>query len=209
MLRVTTSTAVENLLIVGLGNPGPEYARSRHNMGRWCLEAFARRVGVSLSRKRWDSVMGSETVAGRRLWLIEPQTFMNLSGAAVRKATKDLGIGPESVWVVYDEIDLPLCRLRIRVGGSSAGHNGIKSIIGSLGGDGFVRFRVGVGRPASRGSGPGVRHVLGRFSRAETAVVERIIQGVSGALEEALRSGIPPAMDLYNRAGSLGCEELP
>lgn len=204
---MTTSTAVEDLLIVGLGNPGPDYARSRHNVGWMCLEAFARRVGVSLSRKRWHSKVGSQMVAGRRLWLLEPQTFMNLSGRAVRDACRDLELGPGSVWVVYDEIDLPLCRLRIRVGGSSAGHNGIKSIISSLGTDDFVRFRVGVGKPSGRGSGPGIRHVLGRFSRSESAAAEQVIEGVAGALEEALRSGVPRAMDLYNRAGSLGCQE--
>ena len=183
---------------MGLGNPGPDYARSRHNLGWLCLEEFGRRVGVQLSRKRWRSVVGSGTACGRRLWLIEPQTFMNLSGRAVRDACRDLGIGTESVWVVHDEVDLPLCRLRIKVGGSSA-----------LGADGFVRFRVGVGKPGRRGSEAGVRHVLGRFSRAEAAVVDTVVAGVASALEEALKSGVPTAMNLYNRPGSLGCEEGP
>jgi peptidyl-tRNA hydrolase, PTH1 family len=208
MLNVTTSTAVDDLLIVGLGNPGPEYAASRHNVGWMCLEAFGARLGITLSRKRWRSVVGSETVCGRRLWLLEPQTFMNLSGRAVKEACRDLGVGPESVWVVYDEIDLPLCRLRIRVGGSSAGHNGIESIMSSLGTDGFVRFRVGVGKARRPGSEAGIGHVLGKFSRREAAMLDSVVNGVAAALEEALRSGLPRAMDLYNRAGSLGCEEL-
>ena len=208
MLDVTTPTRLDDLVVVGLGNPGPEYAGSRHNVGWACLEAFASRIGIPLSRRRWRSAVGSGMACGRRLWLLEPQTFMNLSGRAVRDACRDLGVGPESVWVVYDEIDLPLCRLRIRVGGSSAGHNGIDSIIGSLGSDGFVRFRVGVGRPGRRGSEAGIRHVLGRFSRREAAALDTVVDGVASALEEALRSGVPRAMDLYNRAGSLGCEEL-
>jgi peptidyl-tRNA hydrolase, PTH1 family len=199
---------VDDLLIVGLGNPGPEYAGSRHNIGWACLEAFAQRIGVPLSRKRWRSVVGSGTVCGRRLWLLEPQTFMNLSGRAVRDACRDLGVELGSVWVVHDEIDLPLCRLRIKVGGSSAGHNGIDSIIDALGGDGFVRFRVGVGKPRRPGSTAGIRHVLGKFSRAEAAVVGTVVTGVASALEEALRSGVPKAMALYNRPGSLGCEEV-
>jgi PTH1 family peptidyl-tRNA hydrolase len=208
MLDVTISTTVDDLLIVGLGNPGREYAGSRHNVGWTCVEELARRLGVPLSRKRWRSVVGSGTACGRRLWLIEPQTFMNLSGRAVRDACRDIGIGPESVWVVHDEIDLPLCRLRIQVGGSSAGHNGVDSIIGALGSDGFVRFRVGVGKARRRGSEAGVRHVLGKFSRAEAAVVGTVVAAVASALEEALRSGVPRAMNLYNRAGSLGCEEV-
>src|ERR1700730_15168004 len=124
MLNVTPSTAVDDLLIVGLGNPGPEYAASRHNVGCMCLEALAQRLGIPLSRKRWRSVVGSATVGGRRFGLLEPQTFMNLSGRAVREACRDLGIVAESVWVVYDEIDLPLCRLRIRGGGWAGGKTG-------------------------------------------------------------------------------------
>jgi PTH1 family peptidyl-tRNA hydrolase len=208
MLNVTTSTAVDDLVIVGLGNPGPEYAASRHNVGWMCLEASARRLGITLSRKRWRSAVGSDTVCGRRVWLLEPQTFMNLSGRAVREACRDLGVGADSVWVVYDEIDLPLCRLRIRVGGSSAGHNGIESIMSSLGTDGFVRFRVGVGKAGRPGSEAGIGHVLGRFSRREAAMLDSVVSGVAAAVDEALRSGLPRAMDLYNRAGSLGCEEL-
>jgi PTH1 family peptidyl-tRNA hydrolase len=208
MFDVTIETRLDDLLIVGLGNPGPEYAGSRHNLGWTCLEAFAGRIGVSLSRRRWRSVVGSGTACGRRLWLIEPQTYMNLSGRAVRDACRDLGIGIGSVWVVHDEVDLPLCRLRIQVGGSSAGHNGIDSIVGALGGDGFIRFRIGVGKPPRRGSEAGIRHVLGKFSRAQAAVVDTVVAGVASALEEALRSGVPKAMNLYNQAGSLGCEEV-
>jgi peptidyl-tRNA hydrolase, PTH1 family len=198
-----------DLLVVGLGNPGPEYAHTRHNLGWACLEEFAKRAGIELSRRRWRSRVGCGVVAGRRVWLLEPQTFMNLSGRAVFEATRDLETGPESVWVVYDEMDLPMCRLRIRVGGSAAGHNGIRSIIASLHSDAFVRFRVGVGKQEARGHGAGVSHVLGRFSRREAEVLEPVIQGVAAALETAAREGLTKAMDIYNRSGSLGCEELP
>lgn len=205
---MSISATATDLVIVGLGNPGSEYARTRHNLGWACLEAFAERVRIPISRRRWRSRMGCGETAGRRLWLLEPQTYMNLSGRSVYEATRDLGIGPESVWLVYDELDLPLCRLRIKVGGSAAGHNGVKSVIAALHSDAFVRFRIGVGKPERQGSSAGVRHVLGRFSRAEEERLGPVISGVAGALETAVTQGMERAMDLYNRRGSLGCEEL-
>jgi PTH1 family peptidyl-tRNA hydrolase len=202
-----TQSTVTDLLLVGLGNPGPEYARTRHNLGWACLEEYARRAEIELSRKRWRSRVGSGQSGDRRLWLIEPQTYMNLSGRAVFEATRDLELGPEQVWVVHDELDLPLCRLRIQTGGSSAGNNGVQSIIASLQSDAFVRFRVGVGKPARRGSTAGMGHVLGRFTPPEQESLARIVDGVASALETALASGLAQAMNAYNRAGSLGCEE--
>jgi len=207
-MNAPAQTPDTDLVVVGLGNPGPEYAHTRHNLGWACLEAFARKTGIELSRRRWRSRTGCGLVAGRRVWLLEPQTFMNLSGRAVFEAARDLDVGPESVWVVYDEMDLPLCRLRIRQGGSAAGHNGIRSIIASLHSDSFVRFRVGVGKQPARGSGAGASHVLGRFSRQESEVLDTVVAGVASALDTAANEGLTRAMDLYNRSGSLGCEEL-
>jgi PTH1 family peptidyl-tRNA hydrolase len=201
------------VVIVGLGNPGAEYAGTRHNLGETCVRELGRRLGVEITRKRWRSLVGFADVglggAGGftgRVWLVLPQTFMNLSGAAVASALRDVGVGPDSLWVVHDELDLPLCRLRIRRGGSSAGNNGVKSIISALGTDGFWRFRIGVGKPPS--SRRGVDYVLGRWSRVEATRVPLVVEGVASALEEALRSGIVRARDLYNRSGALGCEEL-
>ena len=197
---------MENLLIVGLGNPGAEYAGTRHNLGAECVRELAARLGVAMTRRRWKSLVAyADTPPERRVWLIWPQTFMNLSGQAVAAAARDLQLAPESVWAVYDELDLPLCRLRIRRGGSAAGHNGVLSLMSSLKTHEFVRFRIGVGRP----EGDGVRYVLGRFGKRESEAVEKIRSGVADALELALSSGVQAAMDNYNRAGSLGCEELP
>ena len=134
---------------------------------------------------------------------------MNLSGQAVAKALKDTGLTPQQAWVVYDELDLPMCRMRIRRGGSGAGHNGVLSIISSLGTDDFTRFRVGIGKPARKGSTSGVHYVLGRFTKAEAERVPKVVSGVADALELALEAGIERAMDRYNRPGALGCEELP
>lgn len=192
-------------LIVGLGNPESEYADTRHNLGFACVRELVRRLDVRIEKKRWQSLVGRSEA--RRLWLLLPQTYMNLSGQAVAKALKDTGITPQNTWVVYDELDLPLCRMRIKTGGSTAGHNGVGSIVESLGRDDFVRFRVGVGKPGGSGSAAGIRHVLGRFTKAEKEVLPNVVNGVADALEAALEWGVERAMDRYNRAGALGCEE--
>ena len=195
------------LLIVGLGNPGPEYAESRHNLGWACVDELARRLGVAVDRKRWRSLVGFQDGDGRRVWIVKPQTWMNLSGGAVAAAVRDRGLVSADVWVVHDELDLPLCRLRIRVGGSGAGNNGVLSVMQALGDPAFVRFRVGVGKPPSAAAG--VRYVLGRFSPRERERVPAVVGGVADALELALAGGLKRAMDVYNQAGALGCEELP
>lgn len=208
------STGLNDLLVLGLGNPGPEYQGTRHNLGAACVDALAARLGTSLSRRRWRSLVGSADVQARaegegsrhRLWLAFPQTFMNESGRAAAAAVRDLGLQPAQIWVVYDELDLPLCRLRIRRGGSSAGHNGLKSLIAHLHSDDFVRFRVGVGRPQSERTDP-VDHLLDRFRKSELPLVDTVVQRVVEALEIAATEGLSRAMDTFNRAGSLGCED--
>ena len=203
----TNENENQERLIVGLGNPEAEYADTRHNLGFACVRELARRLGVKVERKRWQSLVGhSET---NHVWLVMPQTYMNLSGQAVAKALKDIRVPSQNVWVVYDELDLPLCRMRIRRGGSGAGHNGVLSLISSLGTPDFVRFRVGIGKPPRRGSQPGRQHVLGRFTKAEATRLPTVIDGVANALELALGAGVERAMDVFNRAGALGCEELP
>jgi PTH1 family peptidyl-tRNA hydrolase len=196
----------EELLIVGLGNPESEYADTRHNLGFECVRVLARRLGVQVNRKRWQSLVGHSEARG--IWLMLPQTYMNLSGQPVAKALRDIGLTPQRLWVVHDELDLPLCRMRIRRGGSGAGHNGVLSLITSLGTPDFIRFRVGIGKPARKGSPAGRHHVLGRFTKAEAARLPNIVDGVAGALELAIEKGIERAMEQFNRPGALGCEEL-
>jgi PTH1 family peptidyl-tRNA hydrolase len=197
----------EERLIVGLGNPESEYADTRHNLGFACVRELARRLDVRIDRKRWQSLIGR--AESRGLWFVLPQTYMNLSGQAVAKAMKDTGVAAPNTWVVYDELDLPLCRMRIRRDGSGAGHNGVRSIIESLGRDDFVRFRVGIGKPSRKGSHLGIHYVLGRFTRAEAERVPHVVTGVADALEMGLDAGLERAMDRYNRPGALGCEEVP
>jgi len=198
------NTATERL-IVGLGNPDEDYADTRHNLGFACVRELARRFDVRVERKRWQSLVGRSEARG--VWFVLPQTYMNLSGQAVAKAMKDTGLHAPETCVVYDELDLPLCRMRIKVGGSTAGHNGVRSIVESLGRDDFVRFRVGIGKPARKGSTSGRGYVLGRFTRAEAERLPGVIAGVVDALEVALDAGLERAMDRFNRAGALGCEE--
>jgi PTH1 family peptidyl-tRNA hydrolase len=197
----------EDRLIVGLGNPDADYADTRHNLGFACVRELARRMGVKVDRKRWQSLVGRSEPRG--IWFVLPQTYMNLSGPAVAKALRDTNLTADQLWVVHDELDLPLCRIRIRRGGSGAGHNGVLSIISALGTPDFVRYRVGIGKPARKGSPAGRNYVLGRFTKAEAGRLPNIVDGVATALEVALDAGLERAMERFNRAGSLGCEELP
>jgi PTH1 family peptidyl-tRNA hydrolase len=194
-------------LIVGLGNPEADYADTRHNLGFACVRELARRMDVKIERKRWQSFVGRSESRG--VWFVLPQTYMNLSGEAVAKALRDTKLTPGQLWVVHDELDLPLCRIRIRRGGSGAGHNGVLSIINALGTPDFARFRVGIGKPSRKGSPAGRSYVLGRFTKAEAERLPSIVDGVATALEVALDAGLERAMERFNRAGSLGCEELP
>ena len=197
----------EQRLIVGLGNPESDYADTRHNLGFGCVREMARRLGVKIDRKRWQSLVGRSESRG--VWFVLPQTYMNLSGQAVAKALRDTNLAPEQLWVVHDELDLPLCRMRARRGGSGAGHNGVLSIISALGTPDFVRFRVGIGKPPRKGSPAGRGYVLGRFTKAEAERLPKIVDGVATALEVALDAGIERAMERFNRPGSLGCDEIP
>jgi peptidyl-tRNA hydrolase, PTH1 family len=192
-------------LIVGLGNPESEYADTRHNLGVECVRALAARWNLKISRRRWDSLTAH--AEDRGVWFVLPQTYMNESGRAVAKALRDTGIEPADIWLVHDELDLPFCHMRISHARSAAGHNGVRSVIDHVHTKDFVRFRVGVGKPAGRGSGAGRAYVLGGFSASEAKHIDAVVGGVADALELAHASGIERAMERYNRAGALGCEE--
>jgi PTH1 family peptidyl-tRNA hydrolase len=193
-------------VIVGLGNPDSEFRDTRHNLGFDCVRTLASRGGVEIKKKRWRSLVGHSE--SKHTWFVLPQTYMNLSGEAVKAALRDVPVAPDRVWVVHDELDLPLCRMRIRLGGSGAGHNGVLSIMRALGTPDFVRFRIGIGKPVRRPGESGRHYVLGRFTRAEAARLEDVVSGVADALELALDDGVERAMERYNRAGALGCEDL-
>lgn len=184
-------------LIVGLGNPGSEYAAHRHNIGFQVVQALAGAHGLSFSRRRGKARVAEGRVGGRPVLLAQPQTFMNLSGQAVGRLSRVYGIPPERVLVVSDDLDLPLGRLRLRPEGGSGGHKGMRSIIESLGTRDFPRLRVGIDRPPGR-MDP-ADYVLEPFDEdQEPVVAEAVLQAVL-AIERWLAEGIVTAMEEFNR----------
>jgi PTH1 family peptidyl-tRNA hydrolase len=190
-------------LIVGLGNPGREYASDRHNVGFMCVNQFARSHRISLDKKKANARIGQGEVDGTQIVLAKPQTFVNASGQAVSALMKKFGISNEDLILVYDDLDLPVGRIRIRKGGSSGGHKGIQSVIRETGGAEFVRVRVGIGRPARAEDSDArkrdvIDHVLTDFSVEERQAIQRAIPNVAEALQVLLQEGLVAAMNRYN-----------
>jgi peptidyl-tRNA hydrolase, PTH1 family len=185
-------------LIVGLGNPGTKYDRTRHNVGFDLVDSLAKRWQISLSeRKQFQGIYGEGFGShNAKIRLLKPQTFMNLSGQSVRATIDWFKLTPASVLVVYDDLDLPLGKIRLRLSGSAGGHNGMKSIISHLGTQDFPRVRIGIGK--STGEKDTISHVLGKFSVIETPIVSEVIQLVNDSIELSLKKGVEQAMSLYN-----------
>lgn len=181
-------------LIVGLGNPGPKYSGNRHNIGFMVVDAVARRLGATFQREL-DGRVARGRFAGADVILLEPQTFMNLSGVSLRAASTFFKIAPEHVIVVHDELDLPYPQVRVKVGGGHGGHNGLRSIFDHFGAD-FLRVRCGVGRPAD---GDIVEHVLSDFSALERETLEPdLIDEAVEALELIVSRGALEAMNVIH-----------
>lgn len=186
-------------LIVGLGNPGEQYRRTRHNIGFDCLDTFAERHGLQFRNKRANALLAEGNLAGQRLALAKPQTYMNLSGQAVSALRTWYKIDPAlELLVVYDDMDLPFGRLRLRQQGSPGTHNGMRSIAGQLGGNAFPRLRVGIDQPP--GKMDAAAYVLSRFTKEEEAELPALRDMVADAIELTVREGIIAAMNRYNAA---------
>jgi PTH1 family peptidyl-tRNA hydrolase len=185
-------------LIVGLGNPGPAYARTRHNVGFRCLRVLARRSRLSLRRKKARARIAVGTIAGRPVVLARPYTYMNRSGGAVAGLRRWLGLPPGRILVLYDDLDLPLGTIRLRGKGGTAGHKGMRSITEALGTQDFPRLRLGIGRPADA-SGDPIDYVLGDLSRQEEGILVPTLERAADAVECLLREGLEVAMNHYNR----------
>lgn len=183
-------------LVVGLGNPGPEYAGSRHNVGFRVLEAVAAAAGVTCRRRRFDSLSGTATVAGVPVTLVLPQASMNLSGEPVRAWLEHLGLAPDRLLVVHDDIDLPLDRLRVVREGGHAGHKGVRAIQEALGTDAFPRLRLGVGRPPEKPETAG--YVLGAFAPEEAERAESMIARAAEGVRLIVGEGLTAAMNRLN-----------
>jgi PTH1 family peptidyl-tRNA hydrolase len=200
------NTAAPELLIAGLGNPGSEYEFTPHNLGFLVVGELARRHGFRVTRKQNMSLVGLGAIAGKQVVLAKPQTFMNLCGPAVKGLLERYGLGPERLIAVYDELDLPWGALRIRTSGSSAGHNGVKSLIEGLRTQQFCRLRIGIhpGHPV----GDGAKFVLAPFRRAQKQDVEEAVSRSADAVESIVAEGAGMAMTKYNRrAPGLQTEE--
>lgn len=186
-----------DLLVVGLGNPGEEYAKTRHNVGAEVVELLARRHGVRLKKHRRDrALVGDARLEGKVLALAIPLTWMNDSGMAVAPLARQFDVGPEQIVIVHDELDLPPAALRVKVGGGLAGHNGLRSIKQHLHSDDFLRVRIGVGKPPSKERG--ADHVLSRVSKRAREEMAVTIEEAADAVETILRSGVDAAMNQYN-----------
>ncbi len=190
-------------LIVGLGNPGRAYAHNRHNIGFRCLNYFARLHSIRFERRQCQARVGFGEVGGSKLLLAKPRTFVNLSGKAVGCLVNKYGISLNNLLVIYDELDLPLGKIRLRRSGGSGGHNGMKSIISALGSEDFPRIRVGIGRPQVEGLSNTdedviVKYVLSGFTPQEEELIKPAIATVAEAVDCFLAQGIEVAMNRFN-----------
>jgi PTH1 family peptidyl-tRNA hydrolase len=194
--RSPRTGATADLLVVGLGNPGEEYDKTRHNVGAEVVELLARRHGGKLRKQKERSLTDEVNVGGRRMALAIPLTYMNLSGEAVAPLVRRYGVEPGQLVVVQDEMDFELGRLQVKNGGGLAGHNGLKSIVAHLHTQDFVRIRIGIGKPP--GSRQGADHVLRRFSKAERKEIDVTLEEAADAVELILAEGVDVAMNRFN-----------
>jgi PTH1 family peptidyl-tRNA hydrolase len=184
------------LLIVGLGNPGPKYADNRHNIGFMVVDALAERWSAPALREKFQGRFTKATHSREEAVLLEPLTFMNLSGDSVQRAMRFFKIPLKRLLVIHDEMDLPFGQLRLKQAGGTAGHNGLKSIIKCCGGNGFLRLRFGIGRPrSSRPEG----YVLSDFASIERAELPDAIERAAVGVESVLTRGSAAAMNAFNR----------
>jgi PTH1 family peptidyl-tRNA hydrolase len=184
-----------DLLVAGLGNPGREYERTRHNAGWMVIDELARRHD-GLFRSKFDGQLSEIRLDGLRLALIKPETYMNVSGKSISAAGRFFKVEPESLLVVHDDVDLEPGRLQARAGGGLAGHNGLRSIASSLGTQDFLRLRIGVGRPGRGDRRPVADYVLSAFDPAED--VKALISRAADAVEAIASDGLEPAQQRFN-----------
>jgi PTH1 family peptidyl-tRNA hydrolase len=182
-------------LLVGLGNPGDKYAATRHNIGFLVAAQVAQRQRITLKKKGYQGIYGVGKIATCETTILLPQTFMNCSGISVNAAYRSLGIEPGDLIIIYDDLDLPFGRIRVKADGGHGGHNGLRDIIAVLGCKDFIRLRVGIGRP-ERGDVTG--HVLSRFATNEKKMLPQLLDTAAEAVEKILSSGVTEAMNSFN-----------
>ena len=184
-------------LVVGLGNPGPEHADTRHNAGFWCVDRLAAAAAGSLRpHARYQGEVGRIVLGGQEIWLLKPTTYMNRSGLSVRALTDYLRIAPGQTLVVHDDLDLPVGATRLKLGGGAGGHTGLKDIITHIG-DGFWRLRLGIGHPASRGEV--IDYVLRRAPASEQSLLDEAVAAGAAAIPRLLVDGAEKVMNGLHR----------
>ena len=182
------------ILIVGLGNPGKQYEQTRHNIGFDVIDYMANKYNIDVNREKFKGICGEGFIENKKVILLKPLTYMNLSGESIRELANFYKLEDDEIIVVYDDISLDIGRLRIREKGSAGGHNGIKSILQNLGGDKFPRVKVGVGQPKDNL----VNHVLGKFSKEDREHIEKVIPVVSDAIVEIVKNDAKESMNKFN-----------
>jgi PTH1 family peptidyl-tRNA hydrolase len=184
-------------VIAGLGNPGKKYANTRHNVGFEMVDAIAAKQGINIKKVQYNALCGETTIAGERVVLMKPQTFMNLSGMSISQFLNYYKIPVSNLVVIYDDVSLELGRLRIRERGSSGGHNGMKNIIASLGTEEIARVRIGIGEDMDARID---QYVLSNFSSSEVKVLIETAIKMPDIIDEIIKNGVASAMNLYNGA---------
>ena len=184
-------------LLVGLGNPGPEYARTRHNVGFLVADEVARMVGAGFTLRRFGAEIAEAAAGGERFWIVKPQSYMNHSGEAVGAAMRFWKLSPADVVVAHDDLELEAFRVQVKVGGGHGGHNGLKSVNAHVGSPDYARVRVGVGRPPAQVDP--ADWVLGRFPRAEDGQVVDVVERGAAAARMVVVDGAAKAMNEFNR----------
>ncbi|MBQ2677725.1 MAG: aminoacyl-tRNA hydrolase [Oscillospiraceae bacterium] len=191
-------------IITGLGNPGRKYENTRHNLGFITVDRLAEEHGISVTKSKHKALIGEGRISGQKVLLVKPQTFMNLSGEAVRAVMDYYKEPVENLLVIYDDADIPAGAVRIRKKGGAGTHNGMKSVVSCLGDDGFARIRIGIGTQDDRDI---VDHVLGGFTREEADVMREAVLTAVSAVECMLSEGIDIAMNEYNTRKETVSEE--
>ncbi|MEK6600098.1 MAG: aminoacyl-tRNA hydrolase [Deltaproteobacteria bacterium] len=186
------------MLIVGLGNPGAKYSKTRHNIGFMAVDHVAEANSIALSKSNFKSLWGKGSIAGKEVILLKPQTYMNLSGEAVQGISGYFHIEPKDILVIYDDIDLEFGSVRIRPGGGSGGHRGMASIIEYLGANDFPRIRLGIGRPKEKQQGDVADYVLNSFTPDEKDVLNQMLDRAKDVVDAILKDGIEKAMNKFN-----------
>jgi PTH1 family peptidyl-tRNA hydrolase len=188
---------LENLhLIIGLGNPGSKYDNTRHNVGFETIDVISEKYGIKVTKLKHKALVGDGIIEGQRVLLVKPQTFMNLSGESVRDVAGWYKVSPANIIIIYDDIDIPIGKIRVRPKGSSGTHNGMKSVIYQLQSDEFPRVRIGIGKPPEEWDL--ADYVLSKFSGDELKIIEASISKAAEAVISIIKHGPDAAMNLYN-----------